>query len=619
MIDVLLLAPMPDDQAALLDLLPTARRLEPTEQDNLVYHEAEIAATSGTRRYRVIVCQCDVGRPQSTGNATRAIERWQPRYVILVGIAGGVRGEVQLGDVLIADQVVDYEQQKVELAGVQPRDRTYPTSVRLQNVAKNLAQQEWLALSRLPHTTGGTSVVRHGPVATGDSVVAAGGFLAPVRSRWPKLMGVEMEGASVALAVLQSPHRPDFMMVRGVSDLADDQKKVEQEAGWRPYARHIAACYALALVKSGLLPHSRHRALAGARKVISQAGLWLVGLVPVTVAATLLSQRSAVDRLQAGSAGSQSPVGSGSSPSASQAQREIHGAGTRILAAPALNLTARDLLKAEAMSLYIVLQGHFPPGPIFGIRTEGFHFELASIDSHLVLMRNNARVAAQMPTSGTQRYLLVAAWSPTELRIDINGRGERIRTTPTIPPYHLIQWAREHDILPVRKYSTPLALYNEVLTALQGLEDKIRTVGMQGTFWDAQRDGRRTPKGDVDVQAAIHGLLFDIATAKSLQVQLPPTGRSPMGFFVSAPLQDGRMAGVCVEFKGSHTPDLRSAKLRDLKEHMRMRATEFGIFCLLNTEPEAPAEQIGLLRAELIEDGANSGIRARVLVIDVSK
>lgn len=278
MIDVLLLAPMPDEQEALLALLPEARRLDPTDDDNLVYYEAEVRASTGKRRYRVIVCQCDVGRPQSAGNATRAIERWRPRFLFVVGIAGGVRGEVQLGDLLVADQLVDYEQQKVEPAGVQPRDRVYPASIRLLTVAKNLPQQDWQSLLKLKHPSSGVSAVRHGPVATGDSVVGARDYLEPVRKRWPKLVGVEMEGAAVALAGVQSPHKPDFLMIRGVSDLADEQKNLDQDAGWRPYARQVAACYALALIRSGMIPPSRRRLVVGT------AGLILAALVIVGVA-----------------------------------------------------------------------------------------------------------------------------------------------------------------------------------------------------------------------------------------------------------------------------------------------------------------------------------------------
>ncbi len=41
--------------------------------------------------------------------STLAIRRWQPRYVLLVGIAGGLeKAGVAPGDLLIANQVADY-------------------------------------------------------------------------------------------------------------------------------------------------------------------------------------------------------------------------------------------------------------------------------------------------------------------------------------------------------------------------------------------------------------------------------------------------------------------------------------------------------------------------------
>ena len=46
-----------------------------------------------------------MGRVEATAATSDAIRKWNPRYVVLVGIAGGVAGRgVRLGDVLVSSQ-----------------------------------------------------------------------------------------------------------------------------------------------------------------------------------------------------------------------------------------------------------------------------------------------------------------------------------------------------------------------------------------------------------------------------------------------------------------------------------------------------------------------------------
>ncbi|HEY4388678.1 MAG TPA: hypothetical protein VGN34_29865, partial [Ktedonobacteraceae bacterium] len=83
-----------------------------------------------------------------------------------------------------------------------------------------------------------------------DKVVALKDVLDRYRSVWPKLIGVEMESGGVASAVYQSVDQPGFLMIRGVSDLADMHK----DDTWRSYACHVAAAYTLAFLQSGPVP-----------------------------------------------------------------------------------------------------------------------------------------------------------------------------------------------------------------------------------------------------------------------------------------------------------------------------------------------------------------------------
>src|SRR5947199_86609 len=72
---------------------------------------------------------------------------------------------------------------------------------------------------------------------------------------WPKLIGVEMEGGGVANAVAQAvAGEPGFIMVRGVSDMADIRKNTPGIAKWRHHACSIAASFVISLIRSIPVP-----------------------------------------------------------------------------------------------------------------------------------------------------------------------------------------------------------------------------------------------------------------------------------------------------------------------------------------------------------------------------
>ena len=68
---------------------------------------------------------------------------------------------------------------------------------------------------------------------------------------WPKLIGVEMEGGGVAAGLHDDIERPRFLMIRGVSDLANAKNNAAMKKAWRAYACHVAAAYAIGLLRDG--------------------------------------------------------------------------------------------------------------------------------------------------------------------------------------------------------------------------------------------------------------------------------------------------------------------------------------------------------------------------------
>lgn len=254
--DFLFITALPEERDALLRKLPGARRVPPRQSDIYVYFQAELSAGDGAREYRLAILPLlGMGRVNAATAATDAIKRWRPKYVVLVGIAGGIaERQVAIGDLLISEQIVDYELQKITERGTEVRWAVHKASRRLYAAAMNVLGDDWTKRIDEPRLTPGRPQAHIGPIASGDKVIAVGDVLREYRSVWPSLIGVEMEAAGVATACFAAANQPEFFMVRGVSDLADAAKGSPGVEALRAYACDVAAAYAVALLESRPVP-----------------------------------------------------------------------------------------------------------------------------------------------------------------------------------------------------------------------------------------------------------------------------------------------------------------------------------------------------------------------------
>lgn len=94
-----------------------------------------------------------------------------------------------------------------------------------------------------------------GAIATGDIVSAAGSFAQWLRRTNRFRAAIEMEAGGAARAAY-GDRRAHLMVVRGISDFADERKrKLDADLGaWRRYAMHNAVDLFAALVSSPEFP-----------------------------------------------------------------------------------------------------------------------------------------------------------------------------------------------------------------------------------------------------------------------------------------------------------------------------------------------------------------------------
>ncbi len=259
--DFVIVTALEEERDAILRKLQNYSRTPPSDEDIRTYYLCQVPTTypDGTTALYEIACVnlLGMGRQHATNATTDAINRWRPRYVLLVGIAGGVgKMDIGLGDVLVADQIVDYELQKLTETGTQMRWEVHRSDARLLTAVRENTEKKWLDMIKEKRPTRGIPRRFIGPIASGDKVIASTAVLDALRADWPRIIGVEMEAAGVASAIAQSVHKPGFLMIKAVSDLADEKKDSNNTKNWRAYANDVAASYAIGFLQCGIITPS---------------------------------------------------------------------------------------------------------------------------------------------------------------------------------------------------------------------------------------------------------------------------------------------------------------------------------------------------------------------------
>jgi len=208
----------------------------------VTWHRAEVDA-DGDRR-RVIIAQASqMGMPSAAVLAIKAIRLWQPRLMIMSGVCAGVRGEVELGDIVVPDPCWDLGSGKLANDGVlKPDPRPIPLRESVRAVLAVAAEsapiedwrRAWMADSprRIP-------AIHIRPAASGASVVSDTRTIPQIVEHSRKVAGVDMENYGFYYACANSGLSigPDYCSVKGVVDFADPDKSDDVQA----YAAYLSA------------------------------------------------------------------------------------------------------------------------------------------------------------------------------------------------------------------------------------------------------------------------------------------------------------------------------------------------------------------------------------------
>jgi len=183
----------------------------------------------GDREFSGVAASCPrMGMPVAAVYATQLSIAFRPRLLVMAGVAMGIEGASNLGDVIVADPCWDYGCGKWVLrddgtSGLEPATYQLALEAGIRHVAEKVAMEsEWLTeiWRRWPGNRPPTPPrVVVGPLASGAAVVGDGQAYKPALHQQRKCAGLDMEAYSVmtAAAEILDP-RPRGLVVKAVMD-----------------------------------------------------------------------------------------------------------------------------------------------------------------------------------------------------------------------------------------------------------------------------------------------------------------------------------------------------------------------------------------------------------------
>ena len=212
---------------------------------------------SGTA-WRVALGQLGEGNVGAGILAERAMRSFAPDLVLFVGVAGALKDDVLVGDVVVATRIDAYQGGKAA-EDFLARPRTWEADHRVEQRARYLMVTGGWPPAGLTRVDGAPPVVHFKPIAAGDVVLASrdSPLYEQLRLHYNDAVAIEMEGAGLAHAAHVNDALP-ALVIRGISDTTGPDKQALDAAGWQPRAASHAASFAAALLRS-LTPASLPR------------------------------------------------------------------------------------------------------------------------------------------------------------------------------------------------------------------------------------------------------------------------------------------------------------------------------------------------------------------------
>lgn len=233
----------------------TGTEAQPTHKNNLTYYR--LGQLGGVNTWLV---RSGMGSSSPSGSIltiAEAIRERSPQAVIMVGIAFGMDpGKQPIGQILISQQIHNYEPQKVGQDTVIPRGDKSQATPRLLDRFRD-GEIVW---NRSP--------IKFGLILSGESLVNNIDYRKQLQAQEPEAIGGEMEGAGLYAAATLA--KTDWILVKAVCDYADGHKDQNKEENQEVAAKNAAEFALFVINRGGFIDTQASNPAVSVRELLNQ-------------------------------------------------------------------------------------------------------------------------------------------------------------------------------------------------------------------------------------------------------------------------------------------------------------------------------------------------------------
>jgi adenosylhomocysteine nucleosidase len=200
-------------------------KLADRTEEVIANSEFSVGKLNGTD---VILLKSGIGKVNAAMSTTILLQQFKPDYVINTGSAGGFLHSLNVGDVVISDEVRHHDVDVTAFGYEYGQVPGLPAAFKADKKLIDAALQAVHELSDVQ--------VVEGTIATGDSFMNDPVRVDYVRTKLPTLYAVEMEAAAVAQVCHQ--YNVPFVVIRALSDIAGKESNVSFDQFLQKAALH---------------------------------------------------------------------------------------------------------------------------------------------------------------------------------------------------------------------------------------------------------------------------------------------------------------------------------------------------------------------------------------------
>lgn len=227
-------------------LLNELKNIEVTEKGMRKYYEGTLF------NKKVVLVFSRWGKVASATTTTQLINDFGIDEIIFTGVAGAIKNELNIGDIVIGKNLYQYDVDcsplfdKFEIPILKKKFFQTSNSTKLID-ATNLFLDSY---SRFINSTDAEIFkinkpqIIFGDIATGDQFISDSKKINEINKQLPTVQCVEMEGAAVAQVCYE--YSIPFSIIRIISDKANDNAMID----FPKFAKNVASNYALGILKN---------------------------------------------------------------------------------------------------------------------------------------------------------------------------------------------------------------------------------------------------------------------------------------------------------------------------------------------------------------------------------